>query len=825
MRELPSGTVTFLFTDIEGSTRLLSELGEGYAEALAAHRRTLRDAFARNRGVEVDTQGDAFFVAFERASDAVATASEASETLAGGPIQVRIGIHTGEPTVTEEGYVGFDVHRAARVCAAGHGGQVLLTESTRELLGELELRDLGAHRLKDLAEPLHLYQLGPGDFPPLRTLDATNLPVGASSLLDRETEVGELVSMLSDGDRLVTVTGPGGTGKTRLALQVAAELVGGLKDGVYWVPLADLSDPELVVPTVASILVAKGELSASVRDREALLLLDNAEHLLDAAPALAELVAAAPRLRLLVTSRAPLHLSGEREYPLEPLPDADAVRLFVERARAVGREVEPNGTVAAICRRLDGLPLAVELAAARTRLLEPATLLTRLERALPLLTGGPMDAPKRQQTLRGAIEWSYQLLEESAATTFRRLAVFVGGCSVEDAEELCEAELDTLTALVDLSLLKPVGVERLLMLETIREYALELLEASSGAETVRERHALMFTALAERARLALSGSERAQWEARLETELPNIRAALVWTAEHRADLLRRLVVSMRIFWNTHGYLREGRGWLERALASGAEGVERVQILGGLGWICRALGDREGAAAAAEERLSLAEALGDAKSLSGALGLQAILAEESGDLVRAEELHESNISLSRAQGGAGRPERSAGDYAEFLLRQGRYVEAAEVFEESLATAREREDTFLVGRITADLGALALIEGRPTDASGLLEEGVTLLYGFGERYGTLYCLPLVAEAIAALGATEEAARLVGAADAQFDDTGLALWAEGARRRKSTIADLRSELGGERLAELRAEGCAMSFDEAVEYALGELAHVRTG
>jgi len=825
MRELPSGTVTFLFTDIEGSTRLLSELGEGYAQALAAHRQTLRGAFARNRGVEVDTQGDAFFVAFERASDAVATASEASEALAGGPIHVRMGIHTGEPTVTDEGYVGFDVHRAARVCAAGHGGQVLLTESTRELLGELELLDLGAHRLKDLAEPLRLYQLGTAEFPPLRTLDATNLPVGASPLLGRETEIGELVSMLLDGDRLVTVTGPGGTGKTRLALQVAAELVGALKDGVYWVPLADLSDPELVVPTVASTLGAKGELSASVRDRESLLLLDNAEHLLEAAPALAQLLAVAPRLRLLVTSRAPLHLSGEREYPLEPLPDADAVRLFVERARAVGREVQPNGTVSAICRRLDGLPLAVELAAARTKLLEPATLLTRLERALPLLTGGPMDAPKRQRTLRAAIEWSYQLLEDGAATTFRRLGVFVGGCAVEDGEQLCDTELDTLTALVDVSLLKPVGVERLLMLETIREYALELLEGSSEAEAVRERHAEMFAALAERARLALSGPERAQWEALLETELPNIRAALAWAAEHRPDLLRRLVVSLRIFWNTHGYLREGRGWLERALGSGAEGIERVEILGGLGWICQALGDREGAAAAAEHRRSLAEALGDAKNLSGALGLQAVLAEENGDLARAEELHESNITLSRAQGAAGRPERTAGDYAEFLLRQGRYGEAAYLFEECLAAARDRKDTFLLGRFTADLGALALIEGRPTDALELLEEGVTLLYGLGERYGTLYCLPLLAEAFAALGATDEAARLVGAADAQLEETGLALWAEGVRRRKQTIADLRSVLGQERLAELRAEGCVMTFDEAVEYALSELAHVRTG
>jgi hypothetical protein len=335
MRPLPTGTVSFLVTDIEGSTRLLSELGDDYAEVLAEHRRLLREAFTRHGGVEVDTQGDAFFVAFARASDAVAAASEARAVLADGPVRVRIGIHTGEPIVTQEGYVGVDVHRAARVCAAGHGGQVLLTQTTRDLVDGLELRDLGEHRLKDLAEPQRLYQLGSEEFLPLKTLDATNLPIVVSSLLDREAEIAELVSLLSNGSRLVTVTGAGGTGKTRLALQVAAELAGAMEDGVFWVPLADLSDPDLVLPTVAQTLGAKGDLSSSVRDREALLLLDNAEHVLAAAAALAQLLASAPRLRLLVTSRAPLHLSGEREYPLEPLPDDDAVMLFVERARSV----------------------------------------------------------------------------------------------------------------------------------------------------------------------------------------------------------------------------------------------------------------------------------------------------------------------------------------------------------------------------------------------------------------------------------------------------------------------------------------------------------
>ncbi len=817
MRALPTGTVTFLFTDIEGSTRLLSELGdERYPLVLAEHRLALRDQFARHGGVEVDTQGDAFFVAFSRASDAVAAAEGAHAALAQRPVKVRMGIHTGEPIVTSEGYVGVDVHRAARVCAAGHGGQVLLTQTTRDLLSGVELVDLGEHRLKDLSGPQRLYQLGSGDFLPLKTLDATNLPIVASTLLDREGEISELVALLADGSRLVTVTGAGGTGKTRVALQVAAELVGRVQDGVFWVPLADLADAALVVPTVAQTLGGSEELSASVRDREVLLLLDNAEHLLEAAPALAELLASAARLRLLVTSRAPLRLYGEREYPLDPLPDPDAVRLFVERARAFGRELKPNGTVSAICRRLDGLPLAVELAAARTKLLDPVVLLERLERALPLLTGGPRDAPERQRTLRAAIEWSHGLLGEDARAAFRRFSVFVGGCTLEAAEELCEADLDTLEALGDLSLVKPIGSERLIMLETIREYALEELEASGEAEELRERHARAFTELAERARSELGGPERARWEARLETELPNVRAALAFASRTRPELLHRLARALRIFWNTHGYLREGRSWLERSLAAGAEGLERAEILGGVGWICRAMGDWEAAAEAAEERLKLAQALDDAKNLNAALGLQAVLAEEGGDLARAEELYETSIAISRAQGERGRPERYGGDYAEFLLRQARYHEAAYVFEECLTAARRRGDQFLVGRYTADTGGLALVDGRPAEALGLFSEGLKILHAFNERYYTLYIFPLLAETFAALGDKEKGARLLGVADAHVEATELLLWREGIRRREATVAELRTTLGEERYAALHAEGAAMTFDEAVDYAL---------
>ena len=389
----------------------------------------------------MDTQGDAFFAAFRRASDAVAAADEIRDGLADGPIRVRIGIHTGEPLVTPEGYVGLDVHRAARIAAAAHGGQVVLSRTTRDLLeSDRRLRDLGVHRLKDLIEAERLFQLGNGEFPPLRTLDQTNLPIAASPLLGRERELEELVDRL-ESRRLVTITGPGGTGKTRLALQVAAELVGSVADGVFWVPLGALADSSLVASEIAQAIGAPDDLGAFLRDRELVLLLDNFEHLLGAAATVADLLATAPSLRVLATSRAPLRISGEVEYPLDPLSPVDAVALFVERARAVGRAIEPDATIEAICTRLDSLPLAIELAAARTRLLPPGTLLTRLERALPLLTDGARDAPERQRTLRATIEWSYDLLDDASRRLLARLAVFAGSFPVEAAESVCDATI------------------------------------------------------------------------------------------------------------------------------------------------------------------------------------------------------------------------------------------------------------------------------------------------------------------------------------------------------------------------------------------------
>ena len=556
-RGLPTGTVTFLFTDVEGSTRLLQEHGPAYADLLAEHRRVIREAFARHDGVEVDTQGDAFFVAFPRAADAVAAAVEAQRALEPGPIRVRMGIHTGEPLVTDEGYVGIDVHRAARIAASAHGGQIVVSETTRGLLeADAPVRDLGEHRLKDLIGAERLFQLGEGDFPPLRTLDATNLPVVSIPLVGRERELEELVALLSNGTRLLTLTGPGGTGKTRLALQVAAELVGSLHDGVFWVSLAGLTDPELLPSEVAQTIGAPDDLTGFLRGRELLLLLDNFEHLLDAAPVVSAVLGACARVRVLVTSRAPLRVAGEHEYRLEPLPQKQAAALFVERARAVGREVAPDATVEEICRRLDGLPLAVELAAARTKLLAPERLLERLDSALAVLTSGARDAPERQRTLRATIEWSYDLLDPSARELFARLSVFSGTFPLEAAEEVCGAELDDLGALVDYSLVKPIGDDRFLMLETIGEYALEQLGERNEEEELRRRHAAFFSALAEQAYEHRFDAE-AEWSARLDSDHDDLRAALDWLLENDPDRALELAGALGWFWLSRGLLREG----------------------------------------------------------------------------------------------------------------------------------------------------------------------------------------------------------------------------------------------------------------------------
>jgi predicted ATPase/class 3 adenylate cyclase len=537
MPELPTGTITLLFADIERSTALLQELGpERYGAALTEYRRLIRAAIASHDGVEVDTEGDSFFAAFPSVRQAVAGAADAQAALTKSNFHVRIGLHTGEPLIVDGGYSGMDVHRAARIGDAGHGEQVLLSQPTRDLLEpSVPVRDLGRHRLKDLGEPVRLFQLGETDFPPLRTLDSTNLPTQPTPLIGRERELEEASRLLGE-HRLVTLTGPGGSGKTRLALQLAADAVDDFPGGVVWVPLQALRDPELVLPTITQVL-GGGEDAG----RRALLVLDNFEQLLPAASRVGDLAARLPWVKLLVTSREPLHIGGEYEYPVAPLREPAAVALFVERARAAKPDFTDDGAVIEICLRLDCLPLALELAAARVKALSAPELLKRLDRRLPILTGGPRDAPERQRTLRATIEWSYDLLATEERDAFARLAVFVGGCTLEAVEEVCEAGLDTVGALIDKSLLRRED-DRYFMLETIGEYALERLEESAEAEEVRRRHAEYYLEQARAVERLIRSPQAAGALDRLERDHGNLRVALRWLSGRSPDLPLRLAV-------------------------------------------------------------------------------------------------------------------------------------------------------------------------------------------------------------------------------------------------------------------------------------------
>src|SRR5215211_3821782 len=458
--ELPSGTVTLLFTDIEGSTRLLHALGpDAYAEALAEHRRLLRQAFAQHGGIEVDTQGDAFFVAFPTAPGAAGAARAGHDALAAGPVRVRIGLHTGVPTLRDEGYVGEDVHRGARVAALAHGGQTIVSPTTAALLAGAELLDLGAHRLKDFDGAVRLFQDGPGSFPPVRTPGSVQLPTPATPFLGREAELFDAVAIVLERDpRALTIVGPSGTGKTRFAIELARLLAEEAEGGTVFVPFAPVSHAELVVPAVAQALGAPSasaeSIAGALRGRRTHVVLDNLEHLLPgAADVVASLLAAAPELRLLVTSRETLRVQHEEELDLPPLVEEEAIELFVTRARSVRPDLQPTAAVNELCRRLDRLPLAVELAAARTKLLSPEALLERLGSRLDVLRA-TRDADPRHATLRTTIGWSYELLSPTEQRLFAQLSVFAAGCTLESAEAVCAAELAELESLLDKSLLR-----------------------------------------------------------------------------------------------------------------------------------------------------------------------------------------------------------------------------------------------------------------------------------------------------------------------------------------------------------------------------------
>jgi predicted ATPase/class 3 adenylate cyclase len=700
MAELPTGTVTLLFTDIEGSTRLLQRAGDAYAELLRRHRTLLADAFTGRRGVVVDSEGDAFFVAFSSAKDAVVAAADAQRALhehdwpGGEEIRVRMGLHTGEPRLVEGRYVGLDVHHAARVMGVAHGGQVLVSETTRALLDDgARLRDLGEHRLKDLSQPQRLYQLEldglPSEFPPLQTLDnrPTNLPVQASAFIGRERELEATSALLERDDvRLLTLIGPGGTGKTRLALQLAAEVLDRFENGVFFVSLAPIRDWELVVPTISRTLGLReqpGEtpletLCEYLAEKELLLVLDNFEHVAAAAPAVAGLIASAPGLRLLVTSRMPLRLRGERAHrvPQLAVPDLrrpavaeevveyESVRLFVDRALAAAVDFEVTDAnaeaIAEICVRLDGLPLAIELAAPRVRTLTPPALLRRLDQRLALLKGGAQDVDPRQRTLRGTIEWSYELLLEKEKALFARLGVFVGGCRLEAAEAVCDFDgvfgdelLDGLDSLVEKSLLRQRadsdGEPRFWMLETIREFAVELLEASGELAGACERHAFWMAGAVERLEEQSRTGDHAAFLARIDESLPNVREAISWSREQRdGELLLQLATALWVYWSSRGLGPEGRRALEDALE--LSGRRPARALLGLCTLMILSGSSEDLRATAQEALEASEALGDDHTLAQAWNVVGrVDGAVLGSLGKGEEAWRQALSYARRGG--------------------------------------------------------------------------------------------------------------------------------------------------------------------------------
>jgi predicted ATPase/class 3 adenylate cyclase len=850
--DLPTGTVTFLFTDVEGSTKLLHSLGaEGYADALAEHRRIIREACATEGGVEVDTQGDAFFFAFPTAPGALAAASAFTDALASGQVQVRVGLHTGTPLLTDEGYVGDDVHRAARIAGCGHGGQVLVSAASAQLV-ERELRDLGEHRLKDLSAPERVYQLGDGDFPALRSLYRTNLPVPATPFLGREQELAEVVELLgADHTRLLTLTGPGGTGKTRLALQAAGVASDAYPDGVYWIPLAPLRDPTLVLATAGQTLGSKNGLAEHISDKAMLCLFDNFEQVVDAGTEIAGLLAECPNLAVLVTSRERLRVSGEQTYPVPPLAESDGEALFTTRARAVDPAFTPSESVRELCLRLDELPLALELAAARTALFSPEQLLDKLSQRLDLLKGS-RDADPRQQTLRATIEWSYDLLSDDEKRLFRRLAVFSGGCAYEAAEEIAEADPDTLQSLLDKSLVRKRDSSlgpRYWMLETIREYARGQLEESAEAERLARRHLAYYLALAEDVDESRKVGEYEL--GRLEEERDNLRSAFDTALALEPEQALELAGRLALYWNPRGHYSEGRQRLAAALAAApaAPASARVRALSEAGYLAFWQADLDDAEQLGREALALAREHGDRSGsgyalvlLGGTIGV--------GDPIAAIEYYEEALVEYEAVGDEAGRLGTLQDLASNAVGRGDYQRAISLLRDKIANDGGR-DTYSLALAVGLLGFALAGNGEHEEARqsfgqslemcrahGFSRAEAEILFGLGELTRTTSpskaleyyresielaqsmgyiglvgdCLPGIAVIALTSGEAEDAATLLGFY-AGFAERFGDLSPHQKDEIDAAIAQAREALGNEAFDAAWTEGSALSLDQAVD------------
>ena len=774
-----------------------------------------------------------------------------------------MGLHTGEGRLGGENYIGLDVHRASRIAAAGHGGQVIVSESTRTLAeGALppgtQLRELGAHRLKDLANPERLFQLDimglPVEFPALRSLDAraNNLPIQLTSFVGRQAEIAAVGELL-DHARLVTLTGPGGAGKTRLALQVAAERLMQHSDGVFFVELAPITETAMVPSAIAVTLRLReatdrpvlDTVTDALRDRDMLLVLDNFEQLQDAAPAVATILAAAPKLRVLVTSRGRLHVRGEEEYPVPPLriPDAahlptitelsqyEGVLLFIERARTARRDFEVTAAsapaIAEIVGRLDGLPLAIELAAAKLRILTPDAILGRLGSRLAFLRGGARDLPARQQTLREAIDWSYQLLAAPDQARLRRLGTFVGGFTIAAAEELLSQDepgvdaVEALESLADQSLIRRLqgehGEHRLAMLETIREFALERLAEAGEMDELRRRHAQLMLATIERLEPRLASSSEALDAVTHDHD--NLRAALAWAIETGdADLGLRLGYASWRFWQRRGHLREGRSWFERLLAiPGAEAptAARAKGLTGAAGIAYWQNDYPAAIAWYEEAEAIVRALGDRVWLADALYNTGTTAALVGDLASVTARLAEGTEIGRELGDdsiLGRFLQAAG-YMAFM--GDRLDEARGPLEEGLKVALRGTDPAAIAVGHHTVGQVARLQGHPDDAARHYREAIRITNELGDTAQMTEPLQGLAAVLVALGEPERGVRLLGANVAIRERLGGGPPPEWLRL-GDPLGEARRLLSAEAYNQAWEAGLAMSVDEAVQKAL---------
>jgi predicted ATPase/class 3 adenylate cyclase len=864
---LPTGTATFVFTDIEGSTRLVQQLGtDRWRATLESHHALLREQWKAFDGHEVNTEGDAFFVAFPSASNAVAAGAAAQRSLAahewpeGLSIKVRMGLHTGEAQVTEAAdYLGIDVHRAARIASAGHGGQVLVSESTRALVvgalpEGLSLLDLGEHRLKDLVRAEHIYQLVvpdlPAEFPPLKSLDATpnNLPTQMTTFVGRELEVKRAHELLHTV-RLLTLTGPGGTGKTRLSVQVAADISHEFQ-GAYFVPLAPIDNPDLVPTTIAQVLGlqesgAKTPVEMIVdhlSTRKVLLVLDNFEQILDAAPAVGEILRGAPEVKIIASSRAPLRVYGEQEFPVPPLgvPDTRAlppleslsqyaaVKLFIDRATSIKPDFridnENAPAVAEITELVDGLPLAVELAAARIRLLTPRQMLARLQNSLAELGGGSRDLPARQQTLRGAISWSYDLLDEPTRAIMRRLSVFARGATLADAEEVCAPGgaggdvLAGLEHLVEQSLLRTVegdGEPRFLMLHVIREFAGQRLAESPDEEVdARRRHADAFLRLAEEAAPRVVTDDQVRWLDRLEDDQDNLRAAMGWFLA-RADVAAasRMADAQWRFWHMRGHVREGRERVEQVLAMDFPESEQgslLKVLAAAGGVTWWEGDREACVGYYRRSVELARRLNDKAQLALALyNLSFPLGErdtESG-LTAAREAIAVYEDLGDDIGAA----RAGFSVAGSLAILGDYEQSFEIASKAAPLFRKHGLRFDLAWMLHTEGLAQVKLGRLADAGPTLLEALNFLAEAQDQVGITIVLGDFSDLAFARGDNLDGMRLRGASIAIQEKTGGGL--EGAIGDTYSQRDRQDGPAGAEEQQALDEGHAMTTDQALE------------